>query len=162
MKPLPVALDAMDRRILDVLQQDGRITIAALADSVGLSATPCLRRVKRLEEEGVITGYAAVIEPKRVGLGLDAFVQVSLRDHAEEDVRGFEKTVMACPEIVAYYVLTGDIDYLLRIRVTDLDAYSEFATKTLLRMPGVRDTKTSFVLKVGKETQALDVVTAGN
>jgi Lrp/AsnC family leucine-responsive transcriptional regulator len=155
MKRPPLELDAIDRRVLAALQRDGRITIAALAETVGLSATPCLRRVKRLEEEGVITGYEAVVDPKRVGLALDAFVEVSLRDHAEEDVRGFEKAVLACPEIVAYYVLAGDVDYLLRIRVADLEAYSEFATKTLLRMPGVRDTKTSFVLRVGKESRAL-------
>ena len=155
MKPLPVELDAIDRRILDILQRDGRIAIVALAEQVGLSATPCLRRVKRLEEEGVIKGYGAVVDPGRVGLGLDAIVQVSLRDHAEEDVRGFERAVQACPEVIAFYVLTGDIDYLLRIRVPDLDSYSEFAMKTLLRMPGVKDTRTSFVLRVGKETRVV-------
>ena len=143
-------IDATDRRLLRALQADGRAAVTGLAESLGLSATPCLRRLRRLEEAGVITGYRAEIEPRSIGLHVQAFVQVSLTSHAEELVDAFHRALAARPEVVAAYAMSGEMDYLLHILVRDLDAYGEFAMKALLRMPGVKETRSSFVLGVPK------------
>ena len=145
-----VKLDDIDRRILAALQRDGRLSMVDLAAQVGLSATPCLRRVKRLEQAGVITGYAAIIDAAATGRSLHAFVQVNLENHAEETVKGFQHAIMARPEVVACYPISGEFDYLLQVMVPDLEAYSEFALKALLRMPGVKDTRSSFAMGVLK------------
>lgn len=150
-KSTPIALDAGDRRILRALQRDGRLPITALAEEVGLSATPCQRRVKRLEEAGVIRGYAAQIAPARVGLPLQAFVQVSLESHAEEVVERFHKALAARPEILAAYTMSGEMDYLLHILAPDMETFGDFATRALLRLPGVKETRSSFVLATLKE-----------
>ena len=110
--------------------------IVDLADKVGLSATPCQRRVKRLEEEGVITRYAALVSPPAVGLGLQALVQVTLDDHSEKTVEAFESAIRARPEVVACYAVTGDMDFLLHILATDLASFSDFALKALLAHAG--------------------------
>jgi Lrp/AsnC family leucine-responsive transcriptional regulator len=144
-KPTPL-LDATDRRILRALQRDGRLSIVALAEQVGLSPTPCQRRVKRLEEEGVIARYAAVLDPARLGLPLQAFVLVGLESHAEEVVARFHKALAERPEVLAAYAMSGEMDYLLHVVAADLEAYGEFAMKALLRMPGVKETRSSFVL----------------
>lgn len=143
-------LDAIDRRIVAALQSDGRMSMVDLADRVGLSPTPCLRRVKRLEEDGIIRGYAALIDPARIGNGLQAFVQVNLVNHAEETVAAFQRALAERPEVVACYATSGEMDYLLQIIVADLEAYSAFALKALLRMPGVKDTRSSFVMAMLK------------
>lgn len=140
------SLDAIDRRILRVLQRDGRLPVVALAEQIGLSPTPCQRRVRRLEEEGVISRYAAVIDPGRVGLPLQAFVTVALSSHAEDVVEGFQKALSARPEVLAAYAMSGEMDYLLHILAADFEAYADFAMRALLRMPGVKETKSSFVL----------------
>jgi Lrp/AsnC family leucine-responsive transcriptional regulator len=140
------ALDVTDRRILRALQRDGRLPVVSLAEQVGLSATPCQRRLRRLEEEGVIARYAAVLDPARVGLPLQAFVLVALSSHAEEVVEGFQKALSARPEVLAAYAMSGEMDYLLHVLAADFEAYAEFAMKALLRMPGVKETKSSFVL----------------
>lgn len=144
-KDAPV-LDATDRRILRVLQRDGRLPVVALAERVGLSATPCQRRVKRLEDEGVISRYAAVLDPVRVGLPIQAFVMVALLSHAEEVVAGFHTALSARPEVLAAYAMSGEMDYLLHVLARDFEHYAEFALKALLRMPGVKETRSSFVL----------------
>jgi len=145
-----IKLDDIDRRILAALQRDGRLSMVDLAGQVGLSATPCLRRVKRLEQAGVITGYAAIIDAAATGRSLHAFVQVNLENHAEETVKAFQRAIMARPEVVACYPISGEFDYLLQVMVPDLEAYSEFALKALLRMPGVKDTRSSFAMGVLK------------
>jgi Lrp/AsnC family leucine-responsive transcriptional regulator len=150
-------LDAADRRILRVLQRDGRIAVTALAEEVGLSATPCLRRIKRLEEEGVIARYAAVLDPSRVGLPIQAFVQVSLASHTESVVAGFHKALAAREEVLAAWAMSGDMDYMLHVIAADFDAYAEFALKALLRMPGVKETRSSFVLTALKPPGAVPV-----
>lgn len=150
-KSAPIALDAADRRILRALQRDGRLPITALAEEVGLSATPCQRRVKRLEEAGVIRGYAAQIAPARVGLPLQAFVQVSLESHAEEVAERFHKALAARPEILAAYTMSGEMDYLLHVLAPDMETFGDFATRALLRLPGVKETRSSFVLATLKE-----------
>ena len=157
MAKLPSALDAADRRILRALQRDGRLSILSLAEQVGLSATPCQRRVKRLEEEGVIAGYAAVLDPARLGLPLQAFVLVALESHAEDVVERFHKALADRPEVLGAYAMSGEMDYLLHVLAEDLEAYGEFAMKALLRMPGVKETRSSFVLSTLKPRREVPV-----
>lgn len=155
MKSPKPSLDAIDRRILSALQADGRLPIVDLADKVGLSPTPCLRRVKRLETEGVIARYAAIVDPARVGKGLQAFVQVSLDSHAEETVAAFQRAITERPEVVACFVMSGEMDFLLQVVTADLESFSEFALKALLRMPGVKDSRSSFVISLLKAPGAI-------
>jgi Lrp/AsnC family leucine-responsive transcriptional regulator len=157
MKTAKSALDGIDRRILMALQRDGRLSIVDLAAQVGLSATPCLRRVKRLERDGVIKGYQAIVDPGATGRSLHAFVQVNLDNHAEDTVSAFQRAIMARPEVVACYPISGEFDYLLQVMVPDLEAYSEFALKALLRMPGVKDTRSSFAMGVLKPFTVMPV-----
>lgn len=141
-----LTLDATDRRILRALQRDGRLPVVALAEQVGLSPTPCQRRVKRLEEAGAIRGYGAVLDPKRLGLPLQAFVLVALDSHAEDVVARFHAALAARPEVLAAYAMSGEMDYLLHVLAADFEAYAAFALQALLRMPGVKETRSSFVL----------------
>ena len=150
-------LDAIDRRILRELQREGRIAMVDLADRVGLSATPCLRRVKRLEDAGIIRGYAAVLDPAKLGRALRAFVEVTLGDHQEETVEAFRAAIAARDEVVAAHAVSGTMDFLLEVVATDLAAFSDFAMKALLRMPGVRDTRSYFVLAELKPPAGLPV-----
>lgn len=149
-----IDLDDIDKRIVAVLQAEGRLPMVDLADRVGLSATPCQRRVKRLEEEGVIDRYAALVSPSSVGLALQALVQVTLDDHSERTVAAFEAAIRARPEVVACYAVTGDMDFLLHVLAPDLASFSEFAMKALLRMPGVRGTRSSFIMQAVKSDLA--------
>ncbi len=154
-----IPLDAIDRRILRALQADGRITYDVLAAQVSLSPSATLRRVKRLEEAGVIASYVALVAPERVGLGLTAYLNVRLEKHAEVHKRNpmdlFRAAVQTWPEVVECAALTGEMDYLLRVVVEDMAHYSRFMMDTLLRHPSVQDCKTSFVLDRVKNTTAL-------
>jgi Lrp/AsnC family leucine-responsive transcriptional regulator len=156
-----IAIDAIDRRILQALQMQGRCTYDELAAQVGLSASAALRRVKRLEEQGVITGYAALISPERVGLGLTAYINVRLEKHTEVHKRNpmdqFAASVLTWPEVVECAALTGEMDFLLRVVVRDMAHYSRFIMDQLLKHPSVEDCKTSFVLQQVKGTTALPV-----
>ena len=147
-------LDDIDKKIIAALQAEGRLPIVDLADRVGLSATPCQRRVKRLEEEGVITRYAALIAPAAMGYGLQALVEVTLDDHSEKTVEAFEAAIRARPEVVACYAVTGDMDFLLHIFAPDLANFSDFALKALLRMPGVKGSRSSFIMQAVKSDLA--------
>ena len=147
-------LDDIDKKIIASLQAEGRLPIVDLADRVGLSATPCQRRVKRLEEEGVITRYAALIAPAAMGYGLQALVEVTLDDHSEKTVEAFEAAIRARPEVVACYAVTGDMDFLLHIFAPDLANFSDFALKALLRMPGVKGSRSSFIMQAIKSDLA--------
>jgi len=149
-----IALDDIDKRIVSALQTDGRLPMVELAERVGLSATPCQRRVKRLEEEGVIGRYAALVSPLSIGLSLQALVQVTLDDHSEKTVEAFEVAIRGRPEVVACYAVTGDMDFLLHVLTPDLASFSEFAMKALLRMPGVRGTRSSFIMQAVKSDLA--------
>jgi Lrp/AsnC family transcriptional regulator, leucine-responsive regulatory protein len=144
------SLDAIDRRVLRALQSDGRLSIVALAEEVGLSPTPCQRRVRRLEQEGVIAGYTAVLDLARLGLPLQAFVLVALDSHAEDVVARFQAALSVRPEVLAAYSMSGEMDYLLHVAAADFEAYADFALKALLRMPGVKETRSSFVLQALK------------
>ena len=156
-----IELDAIDRRILRALQTDGRMTYDVLAAQVSLSPSATLRRVKRLEEAKVIAGYAAVVPPERVGLGLTAYINVRLEKHSEVHKRNpmdlFRASVQAWPEVVECAALTGEMDYLLRVVVQDMAHYSRFIMDTLLKHPSVQDCKTSFVLDRVKNTTAVSV-----
>jgi Lrp/AsnC family leucine-responsive transcriptional regulator len=154
----PLTLDALDRRILRVLQADGRITFDALAAQVGLSSSAALRRVRRLEDSGVVSGYVAVVPPERIGLGLTAYINVRLEKHTESHKRNpmdaFKAAVQAWPEVVECAALTGEMDYLLRVVVEDMAHYSRFIMETLLKLPSVEDCKSSFMLERIKGTAA--------
>lgn len=147
-------LDNIDKKIIATLQVEGRLPIVDLADRVGLSPTPCQRRVKRLEEEAVITRYAAVISPAAMGYGLQALVEVTLDDHSEKTVEAFEAAIRDRPEVVACYAMTGDMDFLLHIFAPDLAHFSDFALKALLRMPGVKGSRSSFIMQAVKSDLA--------
>jgi Lrp/AsnC family leucine-responsive transcriptional regulator len=149
------ALDRTDRRILEQLQADGRMSNQVLAERVALSPSPCLRRVRALERAGVIRGYAALVDPSRVGLGLLAYVSVKLEKRGKMPVDQFTRAVQGWPEVIASYSMTGDMDYLMRVQVEDLDHYSRFVMDKLLKQPGVIDIRTNFVLERIKETTAL-------
>lgn len=146
--------DDIDQKIIAVLQNEGRLPIVDLADRVGLSPTPCQRRVRRLEEEGVITRYAALVSPAAMGYGLQALVEVTLDDHSEKTVDAFEAAIRARPEVVACYAVTGDMDFLLHIFAPDLATFSDFAMKALLRMPGVKGSRSSFIMQAVKSDLA--------
>jgi Lrp/AsnC family leucine-responsive transcriptional regulator len=153
------ALDKLDKAILRLLQADGRQTYDVVGEQVGLSASAVLRRVKRLEEAGVIERYVALVRPEALGVGLTAYLNVRLEKHTESHKRNpmdqFRSSVQAWPEVVECVALTGDMDYLLRVVVSDMTHYSRFMMETLLRHPSVQDCKTSFVLDRVKATTAM-------
>jgi Lrp/AsnC family leucine-responsive transcriptional regulator len=157
----PIPLDTLDRRILRALQRDGRMTYDVLAREVGLSPSAALRRVKRLEESGVVAGYAALVSPEHAGLPLTAYLNVRLEKHTERHKRNpmdlFRAAVQTWPEVVECASLTGEMDYLLRVVVADMAHYSRFVMDTLLKHPSVQDCKTSFVLDRVKNTTVLPV-----
>lgn len=130
-------MDDVDRAILAVLEKDGRISNADLAERVGLSPSPCLRRVRRLEQAGVIRGYRALIDPAVIGRGLRVFTGVRLARHARADVLAFERAVVRLPEVVYTHHVTGNFDYLLQVEVADLSAYEDFHANRLAGLPGV-------------------------
>lgn len=143
-------LDRIDLQLLAELQRSGRLTNAELAERVHLSPSACLRRVQRLERDGTIAGYRAEIDPERLGLGLQAFVRVQLRQHDAAAIAAFAALVEAWDEVVACHALTGDMDYLLQIAVRDLDHFSRFLLDRLLNQAGVADVNSSFVLRTVK------------
>jgi Lrp/AsnC family transcriptional regulator, leucine-responsive regulatory protein len=152
-------LDKTDRKILQALQINGRMSNQELADLVSLSPSPCLRRVKQLEDAGVINRYVALIDPPAIGLGLLAYVNVKLEKRlvakGKFAFEEFREEVLLWPEVVACYSMTGDLDYLLRVQVENLDAYSAFVMNRLLKHPAVLDVRSSFALERIKETTAL-------
>lgn len=148
-------LDRTDLRLLAILQGEGRITNAELAERVNLSPSACLRRLQRLEADRVITGYAAQIDPQAVGLGLQAFVRVQLVKHESEAIERFVAQVNSWSEVVACHALTGDMDYLLHVYVTDLKDFSRFLLDHLLNAAGVADVNSSFVLRTVKRSPSL-------
>jgi Lrp/AsnC family transcriptional regulator, leucine-responsive regulatory protein len=155
------ALDKLDRLILRRLQAEGRATYDQIAESVNLSPSAVLRRVKRLEESGVIDRYVALVRPEALGLGLTAYINVRLEKHTESHKRNpmdlFRASVLTWPEVVECVSLTGEMDYLLRVMVVDMVHYSRFILECLLKHPSVQDCKSSFVLDRVKATTALPV-----
>jgi Lrp/AsnC family leucine-responsive transcriptional regulator len=150
-----IELDRTDLRILDILQEQGRLSNQEIAERVSLSPSPCLRRIKRLEEAGVIRQYVALLDPGKLGLGLLAYVSVKLEKRGKMPIEDFGARVQGWPEVAACYAMTGEMDYLLRVHVEDLQHFSRFVMDQLLRQPGVVDVKSSFALERIKETTAL-------
>lgn len=148
-------LDAFDLKLLAALQTEGRAPNAALAEIVGLSASQVSRRLARLEQDGVIAAYAALLNPEAVGLTVTAFSNVSLERHAEDLVLGFERAVSSRPEILECWSVTGEADFVLRIVARDLKSFADFLSQHLLRLPGVRSVRSSIVLHRIKQTTAL-------
>lgn len=132
-------LDAIDWKIMKILQEDGRLSNAELAERVSLSASPCWKRLKRLETSGVIRGYQAILDRRALGMGVVAFVSISLENHTEKTCHAFEAAVAAMPEVLACHNTTGQHDYLLHIVARDFDAYSEFVRNRLRTLPGVKE-----------------------
>lgn len=148
-------MDRIDLRMLDVLQREGRISNAELAERVALSPSPCLRRLRQLEDDGVIRGYTALLEPRALGLGLRAYVTVTLDKRDDGQIRAFQAAVQGWPEVLACLALTGDMDYLLHVVADDLEHFSRFLMDRLLKQGGVANVKSSFVLQAVKDTTAL-------
>jgi len=147
--------DRTDARILALLQRDGRLTNAELAQQVALSASPCLRRVRQLEESGFIRGYVALLDPRRLGLGLEAHVTVTVDKRRDAVINAFHAAMQAAPEVMSCFALTGEMDYLLHVVCEDLEHYSRFLMDRLLKLEGVANVKSSFVLQSIKNTTAL-------
>ncbi len=153
-------LDRIAWRILDRLQSDARISNADLAREVGLSPSPCLRRVRELEQSGVIKDYVTLLEPAGIGLPISVFVQVTLERQVERALETFERAMLGRPEVMECYLMTGDADYLLRVVVADIEAYETFLKEHLTRVPGVAGIKSSFALNQVKYRTALPLPAA--
>ena len=148
-------LDRLDRRILEALQLEARITNQELAKRVGLSPAPCWRRLKRLESEGVIAGYATILSAPSIGLPIQAYAQVSLENHHTDTVAAFDQLVRERPEVLECHSMSGTNDYLLRIVAASMEAYERFLSTHLLQLASVRSVNTSFVLRTKKFTTQL-------
>ena len=144
--------DRYDAKILDALQRDGRLSVVDLAESIGLSPTPCARRIKALESGGAIEGYAAVLNPPKVGLAVLAIVQVKLTEHTDETVARFEREIQLMDEVTRCFAMTGSYDFILEVYGKDLDALSNVVLKKLIRVPNVRDMQSSVVLATIKRS----------
>ena len=155
-----IVLDRKDRAILEALQRDARMPLQQLAEAVGLTTTPCWKRVKALEAAGVIRGYGAVVDRARVGLGLAVLAEINLTQHSETTVDEFERAVAACPEIVACYSTTGAADYTIKVLVPDITRYERFLHETAFRLPGVTHVRSSVVLKEVKAERGVPIAAA--
>jgi DNA-binding Lrp family transcriptional regulator len=152
-----VVVDGIDRRILALLQENGRITNVDLAEQVGLTAPPCLRRVRALEEAGAIRGYHAEIDPAQLGYPITVFAMVSLKSQAEADLAAFEEHVAAIPEVRECHMLNGEIDFILKIVATDLRAFQELLTSRLTAAPNVSSVKTSLTIRTAKARSGVPI-----
>ena len=155
----PAKLDEFDVKILNALQSNGRLSNVELADKIGLSPSPCLRRVKRLESEGYIEGYTARINRSKVGLSVTAFVEAKMERHTQKDADNFEKTIRQMPHVLSCHLISGRPDYLLEVVLTDLDEYS-VVLKTLRSIPQLQELHSSFVLSVVKPDARLPLKAA--
>lgn len=149
--------DDIDMRILALLQENGRMTNVELAERVGLTAPPCLRRVRALEQQGAITGYHAALEPEFLGYNLTVFAMVSLRSQAEADLRAFEELVAGIPEVRECHMLNGEIDFILKIVTTDLVSFQKLLTSQLTTAPNVESVKTSLTIRTAKALPGVPV-----
>ncbi len=148
-------LDTIDRKIINTLQEDGRRTNVEVADAVGLSPSPCLRRTKRLEAEGVIRGYRAILDRKTVGLGLTVFAEIRAEKHSKECAQMYQDALAAMPEVVSCHMVSGQADFLAEIVVPDLQTYERFLTEKLLVLPRVADVRSNFAMREIKSAAPL-------
>jgi Lrp/AsnC family leucine-responsive transcriptional regulator len=150
-------LSVIDRRILRALQEDGRMTIQAIADRVGLSASPCLRRIRQMEEAGIIAAYSAVVDQKAVGLPVSVFISIKLERQRAEELDRFGLAIAAWPEVMECYLMTGQFDFLLRVVCADLAAYEAFLREKLTQVAGVSSIESSFSLGQVKYSRVLPI-----
>jgi Lrp/AsnC family leucine-responsive transcriptional regulator len=143
-------MDTVDRQMLSILQRDGRISNAALAEQLHLSPSPCLRRLRALEHDGVIAGYRAELDRSKLGLGLTVFVEMKVEAHSERTAAEISEALRAAPEVVAAHIVSGSADFLLEVVVADLAAYEALLFGTLLRLPNVSDVRSNFALRAVK------------
>ena len=155
---MPAGLDRTDKALLNALQGNARLTTAELADQVALTTSPCWRRVKMLEESGVITGYQAILSPKALGYGVTAFVSVMMESHNQEMARTFEQRLLQIPEIVACHNVSGRYDFLLEVVAKDLESFGEFAREVLQTLPAVKEIYSSFSFKSVKPLRVIPVL----
>jgi Lrp/AsnC family leucine-responsive transcriptional regulator len=157
-RPAPVEIDSFDRRILEALVEDGRATNVEIAEKVGLSEAPCLRRIRRLEESGVIRGYSTRLDPDAIGIGFVAFVTLVLDYMTAATAEEFAERMREIPEILSCYIVSGGYDALLHVVATDSAAYSDIVFDRLRRIPGVKDVRSSFVMRTIKESPGLPLL----
>lgn len=150
-------LTGIDRRILRALQEDGRMTIQAIADRVGLSASPCLRRIRQMEEAGIIAAYSAVVDQKAVGLPVSVFISIKLERQRAEELDRFGDAIAGWPEVMECYLMTGQFDFLLRVVCADLAAYEAFLREKLTQVAGVSSIESSFSLGQVKYSRVLPI-----
>ena len=150
-------LDEIDRKILRALQQDARLTTAQLAERVGLSTTPCWNRLKRLETQGYIDGYIALINQEKLGLSETVIIEVTLDRHDEETLGRFGQSLTDLPEVIEAYLTTGDYDYLVKVAVESTAGYERFLREKLYRIPGIRHSRSSFTLRCLKKLTSIQV-----
>lgn len=150
-------MDRLDRKIVEALQADGRLTNLELAQRIGLSPSPCLRRVRHLETSGVIEGYSARISRRAVGMDLTVFVSVNIDRHGEDNAERFRAVIAAMAEVTACWIVSGESDFLLQVVVPNFDAYRGFVLDRLLKTPGVKDIQSSFAIDVIKEGAPLSL-----
>jgi Lrp/AsnC family leucine-responsive transcriptional regulator len=148
-------LDATDRRMLALLQEDGRITNQDLSEKIGLSPTPCLRRLKRLEESGVIRGYSAILDPKAYGLPFSVFVSIRLSQQTQEHIAEFEKAVESWNEVAECYLMTGSQDYLLRVVTDGIEGYERFLKQKITRLKCIQSVESNFAMATIKKRVGL-------
>jgi Lrp/AsnC family transcriptional regulator, leucine-responsive regulatory protein len=154
-----MTINSTDRKILSALQADGRLSNVALAEQIGMSPSPCLRRVKQLEESEHTDNYVAILDRRKMGLGMMAFVEVKVPQVANAlIIEQFKDAVRREPAIIGCYVMAGQFDFLLKVVARDMDAYSALAQNVLLQLPGVQDMRSSFVLEAIKDTTELPIV----
>lgn len=151
-------LDRFDRKLLEALQTDGRLPNIDLAERIDLSPSPCSRRVRLLEESGVIKGYSAILDQEKLGLGLTVFVDIKVERHQEKEAEAFCEAVSVMPEVVMAHLVSGESDFLLQVVVPNLCAYKEFLTNTLLKLPGVRDIRSNFAIQTVKPQSPLPLI----
>lgn len=146
------SLDRVDRHIIDLLQRDGRMSMTELADKVGLTVTPCIERVRRLEREGVITGYHARVSPEALGAGLLVFVEISITHKSDRSFEDFRREIVNIPYVQECHLVSGDFDYMIKARIKEISQYRSLLGDILLRLPGVTQTKSCIVMEEVKET----------
>jgi Lrp/AsnC family transcriptional regulator len=149
-------MDAIDRKILSVLQQDASLSVAEIGQRVGLSSTPCWKRIQRLEADGVILKRVALVDQNKIGLGINVVVSIETGDHSQEWLERFARTVSAMPEVLDFFRMAGDVDYLLRVAVADMQAYDAFYKRLIAEIP-LKNVTSRFAMEKIKSTTALPV-----
>jgi len=152
-----ISIDKLDMKILNLLQKDGRIKYSELATQVGLTTSPCIERIKRLERDGFIQSYTTVLNPKMLNQGMVVFVQVRLDRSIKDSFAKFRKSILALSQVQECYLVTGNYDFTIKARVSNMDAYRKFLESDLLSIPGVQESTSSVVIDAIKESLAIDI-----